>query len=365
MVAAQVLLAAADKQLVTLTRAIADGEAGTAVLRVRLPLCAAPLSRAEWAWHVLVFTVPPHVPAHATWCAPTLRVAAHRLRVDLPFTVSVPTASAVGHRVGLGLDWGVNTLLTGTVARLTDHQGTPGSGCTGGPGTGHAGGRVVSDGRRLRYDASAISAKLHRLRTHRERLAAKRDRYAALLSGLCVPDLQWADLHHRHAAPWSSMSGLCADPQPQSCLAWSAAAGRWIRRSPPAPASSTWKTWPRWRRVGAAGAMPVVGAGARSGGGGDPAPGGQGRDRGGDRPARGTSKYCRAAAPAPGSLLVFPPSSTVLRTSLHSARSSRARSIPGVRRSQGVCPGPALLPRDLRRTGDLHRTRRAGHLRRA
>ena len=54
MVAAQVLLAAADKQLVTLTRAgaagIAGGEVGTAVpggpdtavLRVQLPLCAAP-----------------------------------------------------------------------------------------------------------------------------------------------------------------------------------------------------------------------------------------------------------------------------------------------------------------------------------
>ncbi|WP_162641826.1 hypothetical protein [Streptosporangium sp. 'caverna'] len=117
-VAAQVLLAAADKQLLTLTRAGAAATLGgavettvpggpdNAVLRVKLPLCAAPASRADWAWHVLVFTVPPHVPAHADWCAPTLRVAAHQLRVDLPFTIPVPVAVAVGHRIGLGVDWG-------------------------------------------------------------------------------------------------------------------------------------------------------------------------------------------------------------------------------------------------------------------
>jgi hypothetical protein len=239
-VAAQVLLAAADKQLVTLTRGTAvPGGAGTAgsggapvaVLRVRLPLVAVPVSRADWAWHVIVFTVPPHVPEHADWCAPTLRVAGHRLRVDLPFTTPLPVAPAVGHRIGLGLDWGVNTLLTGTVARLT---GPPGEGQTGGPNgvraggpnSGCAGGRVVSDGRMLRYDASAISAKLHRLRAHRERLAAKRDRYAALLSGLSAPYLQWADLHHRHARAAAAHERICARIRRLNhALAWSAA--RW------------------------------------------------------------------------------------------------------------------------------------------
>ncbi|WP_371778392.1 hypothetical protein [Streptosporangium subroseum] len=213
-VAAQVLLAAADKQLVALTRntttdatasggapAVAGDESGTAVpggpdtavLRVKLPLVAAPASRADWAWHVIAFTVPPHVPEHAAWCAPTLRVAAHRLRVDLPFTVSIPTVPAVGHRVGLGVDWGVNTLLTGTVARLIDDQADgAGSGPTGTPNGGCVGGRVISDGRMLRYDATAISAKLHRLRTHREHLATKRDHYAALLPGLSAPHPQWA-----------------------------------------------------------------------------------------------------------------------------------------------------------------------------
>ncbi|MDP4506248.1 zinc ribbon domain-containing protein [Nonomuraea turcica] len=71
--------------------------------------------------------------------------------------------------MALGLDWGLNTLLTGAIARLCD-------------------GRVVSDGRMLRYEATAVSAKLHRLRGQREHLAAKREHCAALLSGLDATD---------------------------------------------------------------------------------------------------------------------------------------------------------------------------------
>ena len=125
----------------------------------------------------------------------------------------------------------MNTLLTGTVARLTDPPGdratgTPNSGCAGGPGAGPAGGRVVSDGRMLRYDASAISAKLHRLRTHRERLAAKRDRYAALLSGLGAPHPQWAALQDWQARAAIEHERVCARIRRLNrALAWSAA--RW------------------------------------------------------------------------------------------------------------------------------------------
>ncbi|MFC7649702.1 zinc ribbon domain-containing protein [Streptosporangium lutulentum] len=69
---------------------------------------------------------------------------------------------------------------------------------------------MFSDGRMLRYDATAISAKLHRLRAHREHLAVERDHYAALLSGLCAPDLQWADLHTRHARTEADHERICA-----------------------------------------------------------------------------------------------------------------------------------------------------------
>ncbi|MEU8151077.1 zinc ribbon domain-containing protein [Nonomuraea sp. NPDC048901] len=169
-VAAQAVLAAADRQLVTLIR---TGES-SAMLRVQLPLKATPASRKDWAWHAIAMTLPPTVGAQARPCTPTVRIADGRVRIDLPFQSPIPSARAVGHTVALGLDWGVNTLLTGSVARLRDGQPREG--------------RVCTDGRMLRYDATVISAKLHRLRGHREHLAAKRDHCAALLSGLNTAD---------------------------------------------------------------------------------------------------------------------------------------------------------------------------------
>ncbi|MEU8001786.1 zinc ribbon domain-containing protein [Catellatospora sp. NPDC049111] len=203
-VAAQVLLAAADRQLTSIGR---DGP-GRAVLRVQLPLTARPGSPADWAWHALPLTLPPHVPDHARLCAPTLRITAHRVRVDLPHRVPVAPAPARGHRVALGLDWGVNTLLTGTVGRLTDT------------------GRVVTDGRMLRYDATAISAKLHRLRRHRERLAAKRDHHTALTAGLPDGGPRAGHLTALAARAAAEHERVCARIRHlNKTLAWSA--GRW------------------------------------------------------------------------------------------------------------------------------------------
>ncbi|WP_189138792.1 zinc ribbon domain-containing protein [Nonomuraea glycinis] len=163
--AAQVLLAAADRQLITLERASGTG----ARLRVQLPLCARPATRRDWAWHILPVPLPPQVPADASLRSPTLRVVDGQVRVDLPFTMAVPYAPATGHTVAIGFDWGINTLLVGTVGRLHD-------------------GRVEGDGRPLIYDTTTISAKLHRLRGHREALAAKRDHYATLQAGLTPSD---------------------------------------------------------------------------------------------------------------------------------------------------------------------------------
>ena len=300
MVAAQVLLAAADKQLVTLTRAGAAGLAGgavgtavpggpdTAVLRVKLPLVAAPVSRADWAWHVIAFTVPPHVPAHADWCAPTLRVVAHRLRVDLPFTVPVPTA------VGGGASGGVGVGLGGE--HVADrHRRPPDRPTRRSEPTGQlrgqraecrpAGGRVVSDGRMLRYDATAISAKLHRLRAHRERLATKRDHYAALLSGLGAPHPQWADLQDRQARAAIEHERVCARIRRLNrALAWSAA--RWAVDQAIATGCGVIyledlaTLQARGHRKGNARLSGQVRGLVVDG---DPAPGRQGRHRGGDR----------------------------------------------------------------------------------
>ncbi|MFE3448841.1 zinc ribbon domain-containing protein [Nonomuraea sp. NPDC059194] len=201
--APQALLAAADRQLLTLTR---TGQR-TAELRLQLPVQALPSSRKTWAWHVIPITLPAHVPADAQLSSPTLRIKNGRICVDLPFTVLVPFAPSAGHTTGISFDWGVNTLLTGTVGRLV-------------------GGRVETDGRPLAYDASAISAKLHRLRGHREHLAAKRTQYAKLLAPLTDGDSRRAELLALHKRADLAHSHACARIRNlNDALAWGAA--RW------------------------------------------------------------------------------------------------------------------------------------------
>ncbi|MFI7704032.1 zinc ribbon domain-containing protein [Nonomuraea sp. NPDC049480] len=174
-VAAQVVLAAADRQLAALERTgERTGEHG-ARLRVKLPLVESPASGRDWAWHVLPLALPPTVPAQTKVCSPTLRVAKGRVRVDLPFQSPVSFAPATGHMIGCGFDWGLNAVLTGAVGRLAE-------------------GRVIGDGRALIYDASGVSAKLHRLRAEREHLAAKRTRQERLLAGITPADARFAAL---------------------------------------------------------------------------------------------------------------------------------------------------------------------------
>jgi hypothetical protein len=204
-VAAQVLLAAADKQFVAMIRA---GEQ-VARLRVQLPQTAAPASPADWAWHTIDVRLPPTVAAEAALQAPTLRVVDANVRVDVPFTIPIPGTTPIGHVVGLGLDWGVNTLLTGAVGGLT------------------ADGRVVSDGRRLRFDATPASAKLQRLRRHREQVATRRDHYAALLAGLGADDPRRQLLQGKLAVLQAEHQRICDRIRRLNhALAWAAA--RWV-----------------------------------------------------------------------------------------------------------------------------------------
>jgi transposase len=199
----EALLAAADRQLVTFERVSET----TAVLRVQLPLTAAPVTRHDWAFHRITITLPPCVPGDATLCTPSLRVVDHRVRVDVPFKTQVPAAPATGHIVGVGVDWGVNTLLTTTVARLTE-------------------GRVASDGRMLVYDVSAVSTKLDRLRRQREALAAKRDQYDRLAGGRTIGNDDQGELRDLRAVVDVEHERVCAKIRHlNSALAWSAA--RW------------------------------------------------------------------------------------------------------------------------------------------
>jgi hypothetical protein len=80
-----------------------------------------------------------------------------RVRVDLPWQVAYTPPALAGHTRALGVDWGLNTLLTATVADC-DPDGS-----------------VTTAGRPLRFDATGVSAKLVRLRRHRELLKTKLD----------------------------------------------------------------------------------------------------------------------------------------------------------------------------------------------
>ena len=149
----QVLLAAGDRQAVTLTRSTSS----SATLRLQLPKSGQPRSRQDWSWVSIPLRLPPTVPESAELHTPTLRVKAGRVLVDLPFTMEVPATPRLGHQVGIGLDWGVNTFLVGALAKLVD-QGRP---------------RVLTDGRPLRFDAGGAIAKWHRLRREGEFLRRK------------------------------------------------------------------------------------------------------------------------------------------------------------------------------------------------
>ncbi|MCW2869883.1 MAG: hypothetical protein JWL99_1203, partial [Streptomyces oryziradicis] len=87
------------------------------------------------------------------------------------------------------------TLLTGALGRLAGQDGAL---------------RVVTDGRPLIFDATAISAKLHRLRTHREHLATRGDHYQALADGPHAPHPARAELLARAAVLEVEHMRLCA-----------------------------------------------------------------------------------------------------------------------------------------------------------
>ncbi|WP_331743087.1 transposase (plasmid) [Streptomyces sp. NBC_01136] len=207
-VAGQVLLAAMDRQQVTLARV----DEVTARLRVKLPLRAAPATGRDWAWHVIDIRLPGTVTADAVLHTPTLRTTrTGRIAVDLPHSRPAPATKTSGHTVALGFDWGVNTLLTGVLGRLTGQ----------GPAR-----RVVTDGRPLVFDATTVSAALHRLRGHREHLAAKRDHYRALADGLGSPHPAWGEHLDRARVLEAEHVRVCARiRQLNAALAWAAA--RW------------------------------------------------------------------------------------------------------------------------------------------
>ena len=204
-VARQVSLAAADRQQVLVDRV----DDTTVRVRTQLPLTAAPASYRDWAWHTLEVRLAPTVAAGARVCTPTLRPRQDKVRVDLPWQVPHTTPALVGHTRALGVDWGLNTLLTATVADLDTHSG------------------VSAHGRVPRFDATGVAAKLVRLRRIREKLKTKIDHLVRLRDGRPAraatdPGLvaKLGRLQVEHAAVCARTRHL------NNCLAWSAA--RWL-----------------------------------------------------------------------------------------------------------------------------------------
>lgn len=179
----QVVLAAADKQLATLARC-EDDPAHYAVLTVRLPVRPDPRTRTDWHPVRIRFRLPPTINSMAALHAPTLRLRAGRLRLDVAHTTAVPTARRSGHSRAVAFDYGLNTLLTGGTLTLTS-------------GTQPA---VLTDGQPVFLRMNGVLAKADRLRIHAEQLWTK----AA---------------HLQHLAEGQHTLGRCPDPTTSAKLA--------------------------------------------------------------------------------------------------------------------------------------------------
>ncbi|MFB9624624.1 hypothetical protein [Nonomuraea helvata] len=108
---------------------------------------------------------------------PTLRLTDGTVRAEMAYTHAVPRARRTGHSIALGVDWGLNTLLSAGAVRL------------------HAGGNLTALGAGAQFRAAGVLAKQHRLRRLSERLHAKTGHYQRLIDG-CAPH---PALHGKHA----------------------------------------------------------------------------------------------------------------------------------------------------------------------
>ncbi|MCW3817926.1 zinc ribbon domain-containing protein [Micromonospora sp. DR5-3] len=159
-VARMLLLAACDRQQATIERS--DTDPRRVLLRLQLPTRPDPRAYADWTWVACPIILPPTVPAGAVLHLPTLRVTGRQVHADMAHSHPVPKARRTGHTVALGVDWGLNTLLSAGALRL------------------HEGGRITALGAGGQFRAAGVLAKQHRLRRHSERLHAKADHYQRL-----------------------------------------------------------------------------------------------------------------------------------------------------------------------------------------
>ncbi|MGP4048830.1 hypothetical protein [Streptomyces sp. 2A115] len=194
------LLSACDGQQAAIER---GDEPGRALLRLQLPTRPDPQSHRDWTWVACPVPLPPTVPANAVLHLPALRIHQSKVRADLAYTHAVPKAQRTGHTVALGVDWGLNTLLSAGAARLHDD------------------GRITAPGSGGMFRAAGVLAKQHRLRRLSEHLHAKADHYQRLTGGHAEHPLS-----SRHQVLTAEIRHVCdRRSNLNDALAWSAA--RW------------------------------------------------------------------------------------------------------------------------------------------
>ncbi|WP_067826751.1 zinc ribbon domain-containing protein [Nocardia inohanensis] len=158
--AQMLLLSACDSQQATIQRSATDP--AKVVLRLRLPIRPDPRAYKDWSWVACPLVLPTTVPPTAVIYLPTVRVTEGKIRTDLAYTHAVPMSRHHGHTVALGVDWGLNTLLSAGAAQL------------------HNDGRITALGTGAQFRAAGVVAKQDRLRRLSERLHVKVDHYARL-----------------------------------------------------------------------------------------------------------------------------------------------------------------------------------------
>ncbi|GAA3226305.1 zinc ribbon domain-containing protein [Nonomuraea helvata] len=199
---AMLLLAACDRQQATIERSEDDPQ--RALLRLQLPTRPDPRGYADWRWVACSITLAPTIARDGVLHLPTLRVRDGTVRAEVAYTHAVPQTRRSGHTVALGVDWGLNTLLSAGAVRL------------------HRDGEITALGAGGQFRAAGVLAKLHRLRRHSQLLHAKSVRYRRLIDGR-APDPTLADKQALLAEELRHLSARRS--RLNRALAWAAA--RW------------------------------------------------------------------------------------------------------------------------------------------
>ncbi|MEV0405409.1 hypothetical protein [Actinoallomurus sp. NPDC050550] len=216
--ARMLVLAAVDRQQAILERA--EDEPARVLLRLQLPTRPDPRAYADWTWVACPLNLPPTVPPDAVLHLPTLRPQGQKIHADLAFSHPVPKTERKGHTTSLGVDWGLNILLSAGACRLRPD------------------GTITALGVGAMFRAAGVMARQHRLRRHGEHLHSKIDTYTRLIDGQEDHHLvvKHATLTAEHASP--SSPSRPATPPGTARSVWSLCGTARHPTGPPHPAGN-------------------------------------------------------------------------------------------------------------------------------